>query len=223
MLAAGSVAAQTTIDWTTQANPHRGADGTRLTLVCPSGGVLSDRIWGTDLYTDDSSVCTAAVHAGRITTARGGTVTIEIRPGAAAYKGSTRNGATSNDYGQWSGSFSFVDLPVEAAPVAGSAVIPADWTTQADPHRGRNGARVTLSCPAGGAISSRLWGTDLYTDDSSICTAAVHAGRITTTRGGTVTIEIRPGAAAYKGSTRNGATSNDYGQWSGSFAFVATP
>lgn len=111
MLAAGSVAAQTAIDWTTQADPHRGANGTRLTLACPSGGVLSDRVWGTDLYTDDSSVCTAAVHAGLITSAKGGTVTIEIRPGAAAYTGSTRHGAISEDYGQWLGSFAFVTRP----------------------------------------------------------------------------------------------------------------
>jgi hypothetical protein len=108
MLAAGSAAAQTTVDWTTQADPYRGRNGARITLSCPSGGTLSDRLWGTDLYTDDSSICTAAVHAGLISAATGGTVTVEIRPGAASYKGSTRHGATSNDYGQWSGSFAFV-------------------------------------------------------------------------------------------------------------------
>ncbi|WP_346729629.1 LCCL domain-containing protein [Corallococcus exiguus] len=40
-------------------------------------------MWGTDLYTDDSSVCVAAVHAGAITTA-GGTVVVTISRGRPA-------------------------------------------------------------------------------------------------------------------------------------------
>jgi hypothetical protein len=48
------------------------------------------------------------VHAGFIDS-RGGTVTIEIRPGRSSYKGSSRNGIDSGDYGAWSGSFVFVD------------------------------------------------------------------------------------------------------------------
>ena len=62
--------------------------------------------WGT--YTDDSSVCSAAVQAGLITLANGGNVTIEIQPGANSYTGSTKNGITSSDYGPWSGSNTFV-------------------------------------------------------------------------------------------------------------------
>ena len=65
-------------------------------------------VYGTDLYTDDTSVCSAAVHAGLITVATGGDVTIEIRPGAASYTGSTRHGVTSQDYDSWSGSYVFV-------------------------------------------------------------------------------------------------------------------
>lgn len=95
-----------------------------------------------------------------------------------------------------------------------------DWAMQADGWRGQNGQRYTLQCPAGGTISSRLWGTDIYTDDSSICTAAVHAGLITTSSGGTVTIEIRPAQQSYAASTRNGVASRDYGYWNGSFIFV---
>ena len=97
---------------------------------------------------------------------------------------------------------------------------PATWGTQADSLRGRNGQQATFSCPPGGTPSDRLWGTDLYTDDSSICTAAVHAGKITAARGGKVTVEIRPAAQAYRGSVHNGVTSNDYGAFSGSFVLV---
>ena len=65
-----------------------------------------------------------------------------------------------------------------------------------------------------------MWGTDVYTDDSSICTAAVSAGLITFQAGGSVTIEIRQGQSSYAGSTRNGVTSKGYGSWNGSFVFV---
>jgi hypothetical protein len=85
--------------------------------------------------------------------------------------------------------------------------------------RGRNGERFTFVCAANG-VNGRLWGKSLYTDDSSICTAAVHAGLISAAGGGTVTIEIRPGAASYQTSTSNGVASRSYGSWPGSFVFV---
>lgn len=115
-----------------------------------------------------------------------------------------------------------VRLVVEysATPPAGvevqvSEASKIDWSTRAEKWRGQNGQQVKVVCPAGGSISSRLWGTDTYTDDSSICTAAVHAGLITTARGGTVTIEIKSGTREYQASTRNGVTSKDYGSFSG--------
>lgn len=97
------------------------------------------------------------------------------------------------------------------------------WATQADGWRGKNGQRYVLQCPSGGTISGRIWGTGLYTDDSSICTAAVHAGLITAASGGVVTIEIRPGASTYNAAARNGVASRAYGGWAGSFIFVKTP
>lgn len=95
-----------------------------------------------------------------------------------------------------------------------------NWdTNSAQEHRGKNGERYSYSCPSGGTASS-AWGTDTYTDDSSICTAAVHAGLITLQSGGTVTIEIRPGQRGYQGSTRYGISTRNYDGWPGSFGFV---
>lgn len=232
MLVAPTLPAQDPVpgNWSTQANSYRGRNGERITFSFPAGGTLSPRVWGTDLYTDDSAIASAAVHAGIITTATGGLVTIEIRPGASSYRGSSRNGVTSRDYGAYYGSFAFVASPAPTAlPVQPTqpavAPLPAGtvqgtWAMQADAYRGRNGTRITITFPAGGILSPRLWGTDLYTDDSAIGTAAVHAGLITTAAGGVVTIEIRPGATSYRGSSRNGVTSRAYGPYSGSFAFV---
>lgn len=213
------VSAQNSITWGTQADNLRGQNGQQFTYICPAGGTISSRLWGTNLYTDDSSICTAAVHAGLIGTRNGGNVTIEIRPGAGSYSGSTRSGVTSKSYGSWRGSFVFVSQPDSNSENTGSATA-VSWVKQADGWRGQNGQRYVLRCPAGGRISSRLWGTNFYTDDSSICTAAVHAGLITTESGGTVTIEIRPGANSYVASRRNGVISKSYGKWNGSFIFV---
>ncbi len=203
---------QQTINWATQADSLRGRNGHQFTYVCPAQGALSSRVWGTNVYTDDSSICTAAVHAGFIEAASGGTVTIEIRAGQAGYQGVTRNGVISKSYGAYAGSFVFV------GHVSGSAN--ANWATQADSQRGRNGQRFTYACPAGGSSSGRLWGTDVYTDDSSVCTAAVHAGLISIATGGTVTIEIRPGTSSYTASQRNGVASKSYGAYPGSFVIV---
>ena len=82
----------------------RGRDGERAVYDCPAGGTPGS-VWGTEVYTDDSAACAAGVHAGVITVAEGGRVTIEIRQGENAYVGSTQNGIESLDWESWSGSF----------------------------------------------------------------------------------------------------------------------
>ncbi|HMX67245.1 MAG TPA: LCCL domain-containing protein, partial [Microthrixaceae bacterium] len=52
-------------------------------------------------------VCTAAVHAGLITLAEGGTVNVEVAAGESSYTGSAAHGVTSSDYGAFDGSFTF--------------------------------------------------------------------------------------------------------------------
>lgn len=98
-------------------------------------------------------------------------------------------------------------------------VTDSTWTENATNFRGRNGLKVAYECAPGGQFGS-VWGTGTYTDDSSVCTAAVHAGLITQPQGGRVVIEIEPGEDSYDGSTSNGVTSSDYGRWDGSYTFV---
>jgi hypothetical protein len=76
---------------------------------CPPGGRAGSGPFGTGIYADHSSVCIAAVHAGVITFASGGTVTIEIRAGQDFYAGSPgQGGVTSSAAGSWPGSFTFI-------------------------------------------------------------------------------------------------------------------
>jgi hypothetical protein len=89
--------------------------------------------------------------------------------------------------------------------------------------RGMNGEHYTFRCPPGKPLPSRVVGSGPYTDDSSICSAAVHAGAIHAKDGGEVAIEIRPGEASYAASERNYIRSAAYASaWSGSFVVLTT-
>ena len=90
---------------------------------------------------------------------------------------------------------------------------PGDFT-------GFRGTETTLTCDcAEGSAVGSVWGSGPYTDDSSVCAAAQHAGVIGP-KGGMVTVATSPGLDAYTGSSSNGIDTQDYGPWSGSFAFV---
>ena len=212
-----AVATPTGTNWGDTANGVRGQNGSQFVYVCPAGGSLG-RLWGTGPYTDDSSICTAATHAGRITQAAGGIVTIQPSEGLSSYGGSTQNGVTSTSYGSWPGSFSIVAV-TSGGGANGVSMGGSGWGLNATAFRGNNGSRYAFVCPAQASGIGRIWGSTPYTDDSSVCGAAVHIGLITQAAGGTVTIEIRPGASSYSGTTRNGMTTASVGSFSGSFIF----
>jgi hypothetical protein len=87
--------------------------------------------------------------------------------------------------------------------------------------RGLNGEHFQFRCPAGKARPGQVIGSGPYTDGSSICAAAVHAGVIKAASGGIVTIEIRPGEAHYDASYSHFIQSESYqGFWSGSFLVI---
>jgi hypothetical protein len=205
--------------WSAGANAYRGRNTERFVYTCPKYGTIGS-VWGTDIYTDDSSVCTAAVHTGNISLAGGGTVTIEIRPGQPSYAGTTRNRITTNSYSTYSGSFVIVAATPENPGVGAGG---NGWSATATPFRNWVGAQFQFDCPPNGGTSYKLWGTFLYSDDSNPCFAGVHVGLITLKSGGKVTVEMRPGELTYKGSKRHGLLSRQYGQWVGSFVVVGAP
>jgi len=205
------------VTWHTTAGSLRGRDGMHFPVACPPGGSPGS-VWGSNPYTDDSSVCTAGVHAGVISLEVGGTVTIEIAPGARVYRGCLRNGVRTHSWGRYSGSFRVKDGLAgcgSLVEVDGSQAA-IEWQTRATDLYGEPGQRFVLHCPPGGHAYT-VWGNNPYTDDSSICTAAVHAGAIVLDAGGKVEVEIRPGEPSYKGSLRNGVQSGQWSEWGGSF------
>lgn len=119
---------------------------------------------------------------------------------------------------------------VPAAALASAILGPApavhevDWrSSPLDLNlRGFNGERFRFRCPPGKPAPGQVIGSGPYTDGSSICAAAVHAGVFRAASGGLVTIEMRPGQTHYVGSVSHYVQSESYEQfWSGSFLVIA--
>ncbi|XP_043941219.1 vitrin-like [Protopterus annectens] len=107
-------------------------------------------------------------------------------------------------------------LLLAVLPLCGAVDIVCSTTA-----RSLTDAQIEVQCPSGCATEGgTVWGTGTYTDDSSVCRAAVHDGKIPIS-GGKVIVEKKPGQSSYMGSTKNGVTTNSYGSWAGSF--VLTP
>jgi LCCL domain len=210
-----STAKGTPTTWEASATSLNAKDGETFTLQCSPGGTAGS-VWGSDIYTSDSSICTAAVHSGLINYQEGGTVTIELRPGRSIYGCSERNGVVTSPFGSYQHSFVFKTPNTETVVREAEEQTPVMWNTSAGMVSFEAGKSLKFKCPAGGKEAS-VWGTDIYTLDSSICNAAVHAGKSALESGGSVTIELRPGESSYKGSTRNGIKTNDYGAYGSSF------
>jgi hypothetical protein len=237
------------IDWARAALPTAGSCpvGQRHAVSCAKTATAIASVWGSDVYTTDSSVCRAALHAGKITST-GGEVVFEIRPGLPSYDRSSRNGVTTDSWAAYECSFVFTskgcgaglsscgaacaNLKADAANCGACGVacaagescrkgvcspgLDADYTTVAG--NPCTGSRTYVCPPLAGATVGSVWGTGVYTHDSSVCGAALHAGAITTS-GGTVTIDLLPGLPAYPGTTRHGISSNSWASWSCSFRF----
>ncbi len=216
VLAAGASSAPATapvggINWSANATAFRGQNNLEVTYKCPKAGALG-YVYGTGVYTDDSSVCSAAVNAGLITLANGGTVTIKILPGKPAYSASTKHGVTTSAYGPWSGSYSFVVVP--AGPILDGG---RTWTATA--ASGKSGNRYRYSCPPNGKLAP-VYGSAIFAAKSSVCSAAVFSGQISATQGGNVVIAVGPGRSSYAGGVKNGVTTQASASTPTSFTFT---
>ena len=166
------------------------ADATQLTakrwepgtvLTCRVKGDASGMVWGSGPYSIDSDLATAAVHAGILKEGQTSLVTIKVVKSPASFRGSKANGVTASDYGPWPpGAFIFLNGKTAALhrdPEQDSTT--ATWD-----------AGAVLTIRVKGSTSGSVWGSGPYTLDSSLGTAAVHAGLLKPGQMGMVTIEV---------------------------------
>src|SRR5262249_37352243 len=89
--------------------PYRHTIGKTLYVLvtrAPAGS-LNGFVWGTDMYTLDSSLAMAATHAGLVRPGQTKVVGVTILGPQNSFSGSSRNGVGSADFGQFPGAFRF--------------------------------------------------------------------------------------------------------------------
>lgn len=212
------------LDWTTRADEIDIAVDTPVQATCPPEGEVG-AVWGTTIYASPSSICSAAVHAGLITLAEGGEFYLMRAESLTAYVGSEQMAIESDDWNDESDDWddehtSFIIFDDVLELEWDQAFISIDFGSidmESELERSYLGM-----CPAEGEVGS-IWGTDIYTDDSKVCTAALHAGAITLEDGGHFLVTSVAGQESYTGSEQNGVSSGDWGAWEGSFRIDALP
>lgn len=175
-------------------------------------GSKSGRIWGDEIYTADSNLNTAAVHAGYVKEGESAIVTIKILPGQSSYPSVTRNGITSIAYNSWDVSYQII-----SSSKTNEAVL-------VNPDIGlihfRNSIGDVYNFRVVGTDKGSLWGDGIYTDDSTLGKAAVHSGALKLGEEGVVTVKILPSQNSYNSTTKNNIESKAYGKWHGSFEII---
>jgi hypothetical protein len=166
-------------------------------------------VWGTTVYTDDSGLETAAVHAGLLRPGQLGIVKVTLLPGRARYVGSTQHGIVSSDFATHAASFQFGAVSI-SRPERSSSL---------SSYRDLVGQSITV--PVVGAARGEIWGTNPYTDDSSLAAAVIHSGLLAPGEFGFVKVTILPGQPQYDGSSQNGIISEPFGSFDGSFRLEA--
>ncbi len=131
-------------------------------------------------------------------------------PGRSVYRAASRNGINSLAYGPWTASFRFAGVTPPDPNLC-----PETISEREDQKDGP----LACICPAEQTLRGRVWGSGPYTNDSSLCPAAVHAGVITQT-GGRIIALPAPSEASYSGSLRNGIRSDNWNDpWDASIRF----
>ena len=170
--------------------------------VTVTGATAGGTTWGSNPYTFDSNLATAAVHAGVVAVGASKVVKVTIVPSPGQYIESTANGITTQSY---------------PGGIAGIRVDPDDGGD--NPAMGNAGNLPLLSAVpgsvyrflvTGNARAGSIWGTNVYTNDSSLATAAVHAGVLADGQTGVIRVVIGTGQYKFVGSVANGVSSNDY-------------
>lgn len=138
----------------------RQAVGSTNSCVC---GPLyqTGSIYGTGTYTDDSHICSAAVHNGSISAQTGGVVTYVVNGVQKSYEGKNQNGIQSIAWGAYGNSFTLASGPRTPPPPlsctfqdqsipAGSSVIAFEQPTAS---YGQSCIPQTRVCGANGVLS----------------------------------------------------------------------
>lgn len=173
-------------------------------------------LWGDSVYTLDSDLGTAAVHAGLVQVGETKRIRVWVVPPPASFAGASRNGVQSRQWGPYHAAFVMQAAPSPAVPRCGPMSQSAGILSRLE-----EGESATL--PITGSDRGALWGTDRYTGDSSLEAAAVHSGALRVGERATVIVTRVPPLERYEASYRNGLQSSAWGAYPTCFTIERKP
>lgn len=205
-------------------------------------GRTDGAVWGSDVYTGDSDVATAAVHAGVLEIGQHGVVTVVFVAPPQSFQGTRRNEVTTHSYGSYPTAFVLTrKSTAPAVPVSDnlrlglpgrqgmSRQTPSQTrstTTFDDSTSGRHfplPAMPLKRVEVTGRTSGAVWGTGVYTADSDLGAAAVHAGLLKPGETAMLLVCTVPSPTVFSGSTQHGVTSADFGSYPTAFVLIRSP
>jgi outer membrane protein OmpA-like peptidoglycan-associated protein len=172
---------------------------------------------GDNPYGRQSSICSAARHAGAIK-AQGGQVTIIPVESVPFFPGVMRNGVQSNGSDRADAGFRVIvpGMAQRPDPVAADGSINLDICPGNHYSTPMDAPALTCGCSASAMKEGSIVGDNPYARGSSLCHAALHAGALTS-RGGQVTIVPDENVPFFPAITRNGINSSGNDQSSPGF------
>ncbi len=188
-------------------------------------GRTDGSVWGTDVYTADSDIGTAAVHAGLVAPGQTALVRVTVLPSLPQYSGTPRNGVESRSYGTYPSSYA-VSLKRVLSNAATNATpsflsvtrVPVSGTGQVTIERmAACGIGESFDIELIGQTAGAVWGTNVYTADSDLPAAAVHAGVLSAGERASITVTIVPSPPVFGGSSNHGVTSRGWPSWPKAF------
>ncbi|XP_030621755.1 cysteine-rich secretory protein LCCL domain-containing 2 [Chanos chanos] len=170
---------------------------------CPANCLnKKGKVWGTLFYDVQSSICRAAIHYGVIDN-NGGLVDTTRKDKLPFFVKATKNGIES--FSKYKPGNAFIVAKVEKQSID-------CYTTVAEicPYKKPYSHCPRVLCPANCKNEPSYWapviGSNIYTDNSSICRAAIHAGVIKAS-GGYVDVLALDKKKSYVGTLKNGIQS----------------
>lgn len=192
-----------------------GGVGKMFRVKCPSCKGVKRPVYGSFIYHPLSSICKSASHAGHIKKEEGGYVLVELVSGKKIYNGS--QGVDKS----LSSTFSSAKISFRTKKATAPTKITCDDTAANPPfNTAAVGAKFVVICPKKCSEHKlKVFGSEIYTDKTSICLAGIHNG-VMNDRGGELEFMIESGQSYYKGTRSFGIISKSRGEYVRSYKFI---
>lgn len=174
-------------------------------------GRTNGALWGDSIYTLDSDLATAAVHAGLLRPGETKAIKVWVVPAPESFSGANRNGVQSSKWGRFRAAF-IMQAAVPAAPRVVRFTPPRNALNVSALAIGES-KTITVT----GADRGPLWGSDTYTSDSHVAAAAAHCGALRVGETGEVVVTRVAPPAQFEGNVRNGVRSSPWGAYPSAF------